>query len=165
MHRKTLLLIVGAATFMTGVTLGSWWSYGNLLRDRREEPVSIQLTQRELNFKLTLKDSGPNSTYSNYESNDGVKLSQGCIKFSSVERANAEFEYKINSYPYMTKILKKEPKTDSNGRSIGMRIVALEFGKESGQLASVRWTNNEEMCWIESPSLRHVLELEKQEHF
>ncbi len=165
MPRLTLCLVVAALTFIIGVVLTSLWLVGRLPSFRQTESTALQPVNRELSFRLTREHLGPNSRYYDYEATDDVRLMRGHVTFSSAERANDELGYKINYHWNLTEILERSPKTDGSGHVVGERLVVVYTDTEGGQSAEVVWINGNELCWIVSLSLRHILELESQGRF
>jgi hypothetical protein len=90
-----------------------------------------------------------------YESSDGIGLSQTVEIYSSPARANAEVKRKIKR---ATKILERSAETDSHGRIMKQRIVAL-YPASGGQkaYAGLIGTDGAKLYSIESTSLDHVL--------
>lgn len=165
MPRLTLRLVAAALTFIIGVALTSLWLVGRLPSFRQIESQALQPVNQELSFRLIRDRHGPNSRYYDYEATDSMTLTHGRVTFPSAERANDELEYRINHYPNITEILERSPKTDDNGHVVGERLVIVYTDREGGHSAEVVWTNGDELCWIVSLSLRHVLELERQGGF
>ncbi len=165
MPRLTLRFVAATLTFIVGIVLTSLWLFGRLPSIRRTELTASQPINQAVSFRVTLERHGSNSHYYDYEAGDGVKLMRASMRLESPERANTELWHKIELYASITEILERGPKVNSDGRTIGERLVTMQTGTESGQIAWVIWTDGAELCWIESPSLRHVLELERQVGF
>ena len=164
MRKFNLRLTVAILTFITGTTLVSLLFF----KDRmNKSSVAESLAKRQITFNLSRTDSGPNALYYYYKSSDGVSLMRAKIDCPTPERANQEFEYKLQlnqNIPPDRVIIERGPKIDSHGQKIGQRAVVV-FGSKDHQLGLVVWTDGRTLNWIESPSLSHILELERSEGF
>jgi hypothetical protein len=165
MKRFTFRFIAMLFAFIVGISLTSFWILTQ--KGVYKLPPSTLQRQQQITFDLSGTGTGPDANYYYYKASDGVKLMRGSVKLPTPARANEELQYKLqlnqNVMPPGRKVLERGPKQDTNGQVVGERAVAT-FGPEDGhQLALVVWTNGEVLNWIESPSLYHVLELEKIE--
>jgi hypothetical protein len=120
---------------------------------------------RQIGFSTTATHSGANSDYYHYEASDGVKLMRARIAFPSPGRAGQELWHKLELDEEIAEILERGPKVNERGEGVGERVVAVLTGKVKGQLTYVIWTEGQALCWIESPSLNHALELERAGRF
>ncbi len=165
MSRLTFRFMIAILTFAIGIVLTGLWLSEHFLITKQTEPATAQSVNQKLEYKLTLERGRGGSYYYDYESTDGVKLMRASIRWESPEIANAELRNKTDARPNVTEILERSRVLDGDGRDVGERVVAVEIGSRGGRLAYVVWTRGNELCWIESLSLRHVLELERQGRF
>jgi len=162
MKRFTFRFIAMLFAFIVGISLTSFWILTHKWVYKSATPTLQR--QEQITFNLSGTDTGPNANYYYYKASDGVRLMRVSIKLPTPARANEELRYKLqlnqNKIPTDRKIIERGPNQDINRQVVGERAVAT-FGPEDHQLALLVWTNGEVLNWIESPSLHHVLELEK----
>lgn len=89
-----------------------------------------------------------------------VKLWHSSAGYPSAEGADAALQKRAGE---AVRVIERAPKLDVEGRKVGERVVALFSSPEhNGQYACVFWTDETILHSLESPSLMHVLEFEKQ---
>jgi hypothetical protein len=109
MQRLTLRFGIAILTFIIGITLTSLWLLGYAPTFKSQNPVAVQPVNPQVNFRITLEQHQPDSHYYHYLSDDGLKLMTACIRFSSVERANMELQYRINSPQRQANVIERSP--------------------------------------------------------
>lgn len=151
---------------LAGVSAAALW-----LRPAPTKKEGMALTQqvikqeKALEFnevsseKGTTKDGAPFSSQL-YQSSDGVGLTVTRENRDTADRANKELQRKLKG---ATRIIERGSKLDEKGQRVGERVVAM-FALDDSQKeqASVLWTSGRQFYYIESLSLKHALEFEKQ---
>jgi len=93
-----------------------------------------------------------------YKSSDGVSVSATTEERRSAGAANKELHTRLRA---TRRIVERGSKLDEKGRRIGERVVAIYVLNDKEQ-AAVLWTNGQQFYYIESLSLKHALEFERQ---
>lgn len=165
MLQPSLRRIVAILTFIIGLTLVSLFKFNDKIT---QAPLSDSAPNQQISFKLNGTASGPKSMYYYYSASDGVGLMRSVIDFSTPERARQEFEYELQlnqgNIPSDRVMIERGVKLNSKSQGTDHRAVAI-FGPKGHQLALLVWTDGRMLNKIDSPSLHHVLELEKAEGF
>ncbi len=169
MPRFSTMFVVAFLTGMTGVSAATLW----LVRHRsppelmKSENMSPQQTpsNQDLTFtdkmggKGMTRDGAPFSSHV-YESSDGVELSVTRENRDSSPKADKALQRKLKK---AIRIIERGSKLDEKGQRVGERVVAmLALDDSQKEQASVLWTNGQQLYYIESLSLKHALEFEKQ---
>ena len=169
MSRFSAALIVAFLTGATSVTAATLWIIGHRSPPEvmKSEGISLKQTPEnqaitfadKLGAKGTTKDGAPFSTHV-YESSDGVVVSMMRENRDSPPKADKALQRKLKK---AIRIIERGSKLDEEGRRVGERVVAM-FALDNSQKeqASVLWTNGQQLYYIESLSLKHALEFEKQ---
>lgn len=177
--KGTLLVIMEGKSMLRSVShliivfLMSWIGIGTVrVRPVQNSPQSEMMNscpqdsiERNLEFKELLSgrgktEDGASFSFHLYEASDGVAVSTRSEKRGSLTRANKELQRQIKK---AIKILERGPKLDKSGKQVGERAVLMIASKGPHKdQAVVLWTNGSQFYYIESSSLRHVLELEKR---
>ncbi|MFN2533006.1 MAG: hypothetical protein ABR555_17105 [Pyrinomonadaceae bacterium] len=99
-------------------------------------------------------------SYHLYKSSDGVGVTTTVENHRSPASAQKALQRKIRT---AIKMIERGPKLKNKAERIGERAVLTfalpDFHKEQ---AAVLWTNGQRLYYIESLSLKHALEFEKQ---
>ncbi len=78
----------------------------------------------------------------------------------SADRANKELQRRLKA---ALRIIERGSKLDDKGQRVGERVVAMfALSDSQKEQASVLWTNDQQLYYIGSLSLKHALEFEKQ---
>ena len=97
-----------------------------------------------------------------YRSSYFVKVSYAYVEHSSPDKANTTFDEMLAE---AVDVIALTPKLDEHGNAVGRRALAILTDKETDkQFACVFWTGDKTLYSINSFSLLHVLEFEKQQH-
>jgi hypothetical protein len=105
-------------------------------------------------------DGGGGFSITSYRSSYFVKLSYAYGTHVSEEEANAIFDQQLAE---AVQVIEVTSKLDEHGKTVGRRAVAILLDTETDKhFACVFWTNGRLVYSINSPSLMHVLEFEKQ---
>jgi hypothetical protein len=106
------------------------------------------------------KGNGAQFSAGTYDSTDGKVVSSTVETYRSATRAKSELKKRIKK---ATEIVERGSKRNRNGKLIGYRVVVmLRGGSQFGTYATVLWLAGEELHIIESSSLQHALEFERQ---
>lgn len=95
-----------------------------------------------------------------FQSSDGIDVSVWRENHNSAPRANKELRRKLKR---AATIIERGPKLGQKGQRIGERVI-VTFAPAGSQKehSSVLWTNGSQLYYVESPSLKHALEVEKK---
>jgi hypothetical protein len=104
-------------------------------------------------------DGGGGFSITGFTSSYFVKVFFVHRGYPTADKANQVFEDEVRN---AAKVIERTPKFDSNGDKIGERALAILLNPENKkQYASVFWTDGRIVTSIDSTSLTHVLEFEK----
>lgn len=126
----------------------------------KQAPDNQEITFADkLGAKGTTKDGAPFSTHV-YESSDGVVVSIMRENRDSPTKADRALQKRLKR---AIRIIERGSTLDEKGQRVGERVVAM-FALDNSQKeqASVLWTNGQQLYYIESLSLKHALEFERQ---
>jgi hypothetical protein len=99
-------------------------------------------------------------SFSNYRSNDSVVAQHRIERYASSEVALQERQRMLEQ---AEKVLERGPTRPSEGGGKGERFVLLtRRWKRGATQVAVVWTKGSDLYVMESPSLKHVLALERQ---
>ena len=130
-----------------------------VLKQEGEKQESASRFNEVSSKKGSTKDGAPFSSQL-YQSSDGIELTVTRENRDSAGRANKELQKKLKG---SLRIIGRAPKLDEKGERVGERVVAIfAFDDSQKEQASVLWTNGQQFYYIESLSLKHALEFEKQ---
>lgn len=105
-------------------------------------------------------DTGRGYSIKTYHSSYFMTLNFAHMDLGSPEGANAVFEETLAE---AIKVFEDSPKLDEHGNEVGRRGVGIFIDRETNQrFASVFWTKGRLLHSINSRSLIHCLEFEKQ---
>jgi hypothetical protein len=106
-----------------------------------------------------LRDGSGGFSATSYTSSYAVRLSFAHYSYSSKERANEVFDRYVGE---AVRVVETTPNLNKQGVPVGRRAVTISYNPETHQsYACVFWTDSSALHSIESPSLLHVIELEK----
>jgi hypothetical protein len=107
----------------------------------------------------TIDGGGPYSVTS-YKSSYFVRLAFQHFTYASPEKANAVFDQYVAE---AVQVIELTSKFDKERKKVGQRAVTMSYNSEMNvHFACVFWTDGSSLHSIDSPSLLHVLEFEKQ---
>lgn len=163
-----LLLSLFIVVLLMGWTLGSCAPQHP--NERSSSSKSLPPPQQEANREAVEFESiqgergktedGIPFSYHLYKSSDGVGVATTVENRESPIRASKALQRKIKK---AVKIIERGPKLNEKGQQIGERVVVIFVPNDSyKEQASVLWTDGTQFYYIESSSLRHVLEFEKK---
>ncbi|HEV8428743.1 MAG TPA: hypothetical protein VGQ41_12655 [Pyrinomonadaceae bacterium] len=166
--RHLSLISITLLIALTGVSAARLWLRSAPVPTDKEKKVSKQEDRKqesalsfneESSIKGATKDGAPFASQA-YQSSDGIGVSVTRENRDSATRASKELQRKLKA---TTRVIERSPKLDEKGRRVGERVVAM-FALDDSQKeqASVLWTNGRQFYYIESLSLKHALEFEKQ---
>jgi hypothetical protein len=105
-------------------------------------------------------ESGRGYSITTYRSSYFISLAFAHADHGSPQKANAVYDETLAE---AVRVLEDSPKLDEHGNEVGRRGVAIFFDKETNQsFASVFWTKGPLLHSINSRSLIHCLQFEKQ---
>jgi hypothetical protein len=124
----------------------------------------VSVSAQTIQFKDELGGNGRRGlvpiSFHEYVSSDNVGISTTIEKHSSSARAKRELRRRIKT---AARIVESAAKLDEEGRVVGARVVAIFKPKAPfGPQAIIFWTDRSDLHIIESTSLKHALEFEKQ---
>lgn len=106
-----------------------------------------------------LRDGSGGFSATSYTSSYSVRLSFAHYSYSSKEKANEVFDHYVSE---AVRVVETTPNLNKEGVPVGRRAVTISYNPETHQsYAYVFWTDGSDLHSIESPSLLHVIELEK----
>jgi len=119
---------------------------------------------QEIQFKTVMNVDG--ITKEGFHFGDAMILTSDCVtidvreeKLDSSGSAEEKMQRALRGAYHL---LEQGPRIDSNGRRVGTRAVVLPAS--GGRRALILWTDGQRLHSIESCSLGHALELEKQRY-
>jgi hypothetical protein len=129
------------------------------IKQEGQKQESALLFNEVSSKKGSTKDGAPFSSQL-YQSSDGIEVTVTRENRDSAGRANKELQKKLKG---SLRIIGRAPKLDEKRERVGERVVAIfAFDDSQKEQASVLWTNGQQFYYIESLSLKHALEFEKQ---
>lgn len=140
------------------------------IRQSTQEPKSNGSSPSDnnapkINFKLTSIDNGRSDdgtwwTRLYIVTSDGHPLYKQCFPFSTVGRANKQFQLYLR---HATKILRRGPEVDEKGKNIGERVLA-SFPEDEKDKTNYRlfWRSDSLFCQIEGEYSEDILALESR---
>lgn len=126
-------------------------------QEMKQEPA---LRFNEVSSKKGATKDGAPFAAQLYQSSDGTELIVTRENRDSASRANKELQKKLKA---AITIIERGPKLNEKEQRVGERVV-VTFAPDRSQeeKALVLWTNGNQLYYIESLSLKHALEFEKQ---
>lgn len=113
-------------------------------------------------FASDLKPDGTRVSYNTYVSADGVGVLFTVQKHRSATSANNALKRRIRK---ASKIIERGVKLDKDGRRVGDRVLLLSHTRlPQKTVAGVVWSERATLYSVESSSLKHALEFEKQNY-
>ncbi len=168
MRRLILRLAVALLTFIIGMTAASLWNMSRRLNPKIISVVESQpapsADEKKRTYEYGMQASGYSGNYracfGAFSSSDGMKFSSTNIYFGSPKRANRELQKTLID---ASEIIKRETILDREGRKIGQRVVAMfaPYNDSSVASAKVIWAEGSNFGYIDSSSLRNIIEYEK----
>ena len=126
--------------------------------------VSVAITP--IHFELEgmgvgrVTDGGGGFSTNSYTSSSSARLVFSHLRYASNEKANEVFNDEVRK---AIRVVEITPKHNAKGELVGQRVVATFLDRETKQsYSSISWTDGRFIHAIESTSLLHVIEFEKQ---
>ena len=156
-------LVIGALSFEVLIPLCDCCCFTDLPRGLVRQDITDQRIHFEPElFASDRKSDGTVVAYNNYVSNDGVGVFLTVEKYRSATRAKNALRRRIKK---ATRIIERGVKLDKDGQRVGERAVLLSrTGLPQETIGGVVWADGAKLYAVESPSLKHALEFEKQNY-
>ena len=129
-------------------------------RNFGQDQLPSRREYRSIEAARGVTKDGIQASFQTYESSDGIRVFIRIEHFRSTDDMETQFETQTRSF---AEIIERSGIKDVKGNTKEERIVGKHFPDEQGIVTySIMWNEHIKIRYIESTSLDHILDFEKQ---